>query len=123
MEYPPTVTGFFRAVFDTLLGKKPEHKTSGDKHDSADIRDFHDFYYDSRDGDPGDAFWQKKAEEYIDRREYEKCEAERQMIEDYEFQHKDDVAEPEGEGISDFSNDGFDADFNIGTEFDSDFDA
>jgi len=121
MEYPPTFAGFFRAVFDTLLGKKPGHKTSVDKHDSADIQDFYGSYYDSRDGDPGDAFWQKKAEEYVDRREYEKHEAERQMIEDYEFQHKDDVAEPEDQPES-LMADNFDADFDIGTEFGSSFD-
>lgn len=86
MEYPPTFLGFLKAVFDTLRGKKLRPRIPKDK-SAKDIDDYEG--YDSS-KDPGKEFWHTEAQKLAERKEQDKIEAEKRMIEDYEFRHKDD---------------------------------
>ena len=112
MQYPPTFLGFLKAIFDTVQGKKLRPRIPKDE----PARDIEDYQVYEPDKDPGKEFWQKKAEELAERKEQEKFEAEERMIEDYEFQHKDDVAELKDEQSTSAEQDDFHAD--IGIEFD-----
>lgn len=86
MRYPPNFIGFLKAVFDTFLGKKLRPGIPRDEHVwNPDDYDIHE-----PGKDPGKEFWRARAEELAERKEQEKIEAEKRMIEDYEFMHKDD---------------------------------
>ena len=94
MKYPPTFKGFLRAAFDTIVRhpnnypkKKHLVKNAYEKEHYWQLKDYEIY---EPDKDLGKEFWQKKAEELVERKEQEKFEAEERMIEDYEFRHKDD---------------------------------
>ncbi|MFH1014437.1 MAG: hypothetical protein V1762_00720 [Nitrospirota bacterium] len=86
MRYPPNFKGFLKALFDTLRGKKLRPRIPKDESE----RNIDDYEIYEPEKDPGMEFWQKKAEEFAERKEQEKLAAEKRMIEDYESRHKDD---------------------------------
>lgn len=107
MKYPPNFKGFFRAAFDTIVKhpnnyprKKHHGKDNSGKESYWQLKDYQVY---EPDKDPGKEFWQKKAEELVERKAQEKLEAEKRMIEDYEFRHKDDreTKQPDSEANKD----------------------
>jgi hypothetical protein len=122
VKYPPTFAGFLKAVFDTLRGKKLRPRIPKDE----PVRDIDDYEIYEPDNGPGMEFWRAEAEKLAERKEQEKADAEKLMIQDFESRHAEEASTEtaefggEAEERDDSSGtDDFHAD--VGVEIDEDF--
>jgi hypothetical protein len=98
MGYRPTVSGFFKAVFDTLRGKKLKPKIFDDSKPGWTMREIYENYsfsYGSVDKEPTEEWWKERLMEKIEAMEREEELITKMMIEDYERRHAEDSDETE----------------------------